>query len=350
MKNNRVLISIIVVALGLAGIFCLLNSEAGHQRQKLQKQAIDLEYRPFQKDLNESKAKRFHRTHLQGQQGNKEPQAAPSGEHSFKAKKQKAKKKKKKKKDSTKKKKENKTPEDETVTYFEEPVFEDDETDPASVAAVGALVPPVATSTHDQEEVGSYEYWANQLLLNPSFKKTSAFLHQYQTGQVTAKIFYDIASAMLEDERPQMNEMGFLLTAHTPSYQSFQLLATIISTQNVGSSLRNGALDEAQSYMLRRNLTHLASTLQQETSIFAKTLAAQLIGESAQTHLRPGGTTGTPSDDEVVQQNEQENEAYLSFFRDIISTLEQLSTNRSYGAAAEAALAAREDILNLLES
>ena len=217
-----------------------------------------------------------------------------------------------------------------------------------NIAGGGENTPQPEPETQQENETLSYEEWATLVLTSPSFNNTSYMIEEFRNRSKTidSATFYRLVQEMISDDRSKMQEYGVLAARMTPSQKSFEVLASVMQTNNNGSSLRTQA-EKAINEVYRKiqHLGVLRSVLTSSSSTFAVSIALKTLSVAALTLKEPVGNNS--------QENSAQNTAVgadhpyaarFTAFADILSTLEQ-TEDQEINTNASATRASLEEIL-----
>ncbi len=291
--SNRFYILIIVIVLG--GIFQAFKSI---NLDTDLKKPTDV----TSKELKNFKLEPFHITKVEEQE-NKNIFAPSRNKHTKISKKKydfakshsfgkiKKKPKKAKKKVTKKKKAKNKTPKGSVKTAKKSETDKnednfDQDTDlnipEDSAPAVGGIFP---TDNNNDDIPQTAEEWIQKLLVFPSYKKVVQFINTYQSRLISANVFYEVLTAMAEDSREEVNVFAVRSAGSTPSPQSFIFITTVIDEPTLSSKVRNLAKGQLLTYKSLQYLVTLRTVILDSEYPYAKTLAANMVAQSAKLNL-----------------------------------------------------------------
>ena len=324
-KSRRFYILIIVILIG--GVFeafkgVSLQTAPEHKAGVTANELQNFDLKPFhmnktaESDREQPKKFRIKKIKPTAKMNKKEFDFAKT--HTFiEGKKKKTKKDKKtakKKKDDKKKKKvEKKDQEPKEVKVVEEDNIET-ETDENlgnnnnnNEETAPGFAGPVANTTEENNNgvPQTYEEWFKILLSYPSHKKTVEFTSHYQSRRVSAAVFYEILTAMAEDNREEVNILGVRAAGSTPSYQSFDYLTTVIAETTIPRKARNLAKTQLEIYANFQYLNILKSLVINSEYEETQKAAAKLIAKSARDNLKKKeageGQVGTLGEEEPAR-------------------------------------------------
>ncbi len=206
-----------------------------------------------------------------------------------------------KKKKKKKKKVETAKPALEAPEQYEEE--EEEEINPENIAAAGEVAPVVANPKADTARL-SYDEWAAKLLNQPDPKLVQEFIEAYQSGKVSAEVFYKIVREMIADSREEMSSLGILAASHTPSYSSFVVLIEVLDNSSSSSAAKSRVETALNTYTQMSYLPILESIIRSSHSTTALLAATKRLNTSAQNAKKywiakqqqqqgQGGTGGT---------------------------------------------------------
>lgn len=167
------------------------------------------------------------------------------------------------------------------------------------------------------------EEWKRRLLNSPDAAETRRFIEHYKNNLVTADIFYKIVNMMVEDSRPQMQELGVLCAGLTPSVASFQVLIEVIKAERSGSSVRTYSESFMTRYSDLNNLHVLERILTAPTSSFAGVKAAERLDASAAIYLSPSKNKPSRTSASTAQAGHSNS----GYYRRFVAILEALTRN-----------------------
>ncbi len=122
--------------------------------------------------------------------------------------------------------------------------------------------PALATDKkqEEQENINSVTYWEKPIFVDENVGMVSKLIESFQGSKVSNNVFYDIVTEMRQDERVVVREFGLLALSSTPSVQSFSELSVMKHT-DPDAELRTAAGREVANYYLEQRLSHVVSAL-----------------------------------------------------------------------------------------
>ena len=214
---------------------------------------------------------------------------------------------------------------------------------------------PGPTQANQAEEVPtSTDEWIKILLDYPNYKKLQEFIAHYLNQRISALVFYEVITAMMEDSREEVNIYAIRAAGSTPSYQSFYFLTTAIAEPSLSSMVTSLARTQLETYRNLQYLNTLKSVVITQGYPMAQTLAVRMIAKSAQTNLKKktNTTTSAPPANEIntdenrnptVTENVKENYQKTRELLTDILTLE--GTDSNLASALNEAIRAIDDLL-----
>lgn len=229
-----------------------------------------------------------------------------------------------------------------------------DDADPSAVPSEGAsapLTPAAASNGIPQTAVE----WEAYLLKDVDYQKMSLFVRLYQTGQVSATVYYTVINVMLEDSRPLMRDLAVSGLSSTPSPTSF---TTLMAARNDSDpTVRKNVSVAIQQYSQIENLRFLTSILVNQGDSTTVLEAIQLIKASADSNLHAfssptttttstGNTsTGTAN---TLSTNSPQAATISRYYSPFVVTLQSVATQSRDNNVRAAAAQAKTDLQTLL--
>lgn len=130
------------------------------------------------------------------------------------------------------------------------------------------------------------EDWEEYLLRNPNEDKTARFIHMFQSGLVSNKIFFNIIEQMVSDSRSPMVRLGINAAGSNPNPQSFIILSALKSDPSLDGDLRSQVQRHLQTYAQLKNITYLIEVLRLRSGTSAEIEALRLLRMSAEIHYQ----------------------------------------------------------------
>jgi hypothetical protein len=140
----------------------------------------------------------------------------------------------------------------------------------------------------DQQKAGTktLDEWKSYLLSRPDFSRVGELVNGFNSGTVTAEVFYGSIDAMLADPRPQMKEFGIAALGATESPHSFIRLATFMNEETAQTKARQQAQIYTRAYSQPKNLRILAAVLRPETNAVALQKALEVLLASVESQSK----------------------------------------------------------------
>ncbi len=126
----------------------------------------------------------------------------------------------------------------------------------------------VSTKDKNQEEeenINSVTYWEKPIFVDENVGMVSKLIESFQGRKVSNHVFYDLVTEMRQDERIVVREFGLLALTSTPSVQSFSELSAMKHT-DPDADLRTAASREVANYYLEQRLSHVVAALKVTTA------------------------------------------------------------------------------------
>jgi len=198
----------------------------------------------------------------------------------------------------------------------------------------------------------SYDEWAAKLLNQPNPQATQEFIRAYQTGQVSAEIFYKIVREMIGHSNDEMVGLGILCASQTPSYPSFVVLIGILENNSSSPTAKSRSETALNTYSQVSYLPILESVIRSSSSTTALLAATKRLNVSAQNakklwlaklqraQQQSGGTTPPPTNPPNTPPTATTTKnPYARYFTRFVDLLNKIkSTNSSVSASAQEAL------------
>ncbi len=122
------------------------------------------------------------------------------------------------------------------------------------------LVPVTDKEEEEKENINSVTYWEKPIFVDENVGMVSKLIESFQVRKVSNDVFYDIVTEMRQDERVVVREFGLLALSSTPSVRSFSELSVMKHT-DPDADLRSAASREVANYYLEQRLSHVVSAL-----------------------------------------------------------------------------------------
>lgn len=138
------------------------------------------------------------------------------------------------------------------------------------------LVPVTDKKEEEKENINSVTYWEKPIFVDENVGMVSKLIESFQGSKVSNDVFYDIVTEMRQDERVVVREFGLLALSSTPSVQSFSELSVMKHT-DPDADLRTAAGREVANYYLEQRLSHVVSALKVNSSDSNRTTYEALV-------------------------------------------------------------------------
>ncbi len=140
----------------------------------------------------------------------------------------------------------------------------------------------------DEEALGledQLQRWTALLLQQPDFSALTQLVAEYQSGQISATVFYAVLDEMLADPREEVRQLAAIALVSTPGSSSFLRIADLLNQEAYNSPLRARLIQGLDYYKDLNYLVTLESVLWQSDQAHVLQLAAQQIQIAAQFHF-----------------------------------------------------------------
>lgn len=198
----------------------------------------------------------------------------------------------------------------------------------------------------------SYDEWAAKLLNQPNPQATQEFIRAYQTGQVSAEVFYKIVREMIGHSNEEMVSLGIMCASQTPSYPSFVVLVNVLENHSSSSTSKSRAETALNTYSQVSYLPILESVIRSSNSTTALLAATKRLNVSAQNakklwlakqqreQQQGGGTTPPPTNPpNTPPTTTATKNPYARYFTRFVDLLNKIkASNSSVSASAQEAL------------
>jgi hypothetical protein len=128
----------------------------------------------------------------------------------------------------------------------------------------------------EQENINSVTYWEKPIFVDENVGMVSKLIESFQGSKVSNDVFYDIVTEMRQDERVTVREFGLLALSSTPSVRSFSELSVMKHT-DPEAELRTAASREVANYYLEQRLSHVVSALKLNSTDSNRTTFEALV-------------------------------------------------------------------------
>jgi hypothetical protein len=128
----------------------------------------------------------------------------------------------------------------------------------------------------EQENINSVTYWEKPIFVDENVGMVSKLIESFQGSKVSNDVFYDIVTEMRQDERVTVREFGLLALSSTPSVRSFSELSVMKHT-DPEAELRTAASREVANYYLEQRLSHVISALKLNSTDSNRTTYEALV-------------------------------------------------------------------------
>jgi hypothetical protein len=137
-------------------------------------------------------------------------------------------------------------------------------------------VPAIDKKQEEQENINSVTYWEKPIFVDENVGMVSKLIESFQGSKVSNSVFYDIVTEMRQDERVVVREFGLLALTSTPSVRSFSELSVMKHT-DPDADLRTAAGREVANYYLEQRLYHVVSALKLNSTDSSRTTYEALV-------------------------------------------------------------------------
>lgn len=137
-------------------------------------------------------------------------------------------------------------------------------------------VPATDKKQEELENINSVTYWEKPIFVDENVGMVSKLIESFQGSKVSNDVFYDIVTEMRQDERVVVREFGLLALSSTPSVQSFSELSVMKHT-DPDAELRTAAGREVANYYLEQRLSHVVSALKLNSTDSSRTTYEALV-------------------------------------------------------------------------
>lgn len=217
------------------------------------------------------------------------------------------KKKKKKKKKVAKKKPEFDQTQKAAEVYAEKKnESKSDEEENNTAAANGAVNAAAATAPENISTSDEFAKWSAKLLGSANKAAMMVFIREYQSGNVSVEVFYQILDAMYAQRSEEFKSLAVLGAGATPSLLSFQFLAEAYANSS-SSRVSSEILVEVNDYTLLQHLWVANSALTAGQNANAAYLAAIAFNESTNRYLSTSGSTNPSTSNGRLIRTEMSN-------------------------------------------
>lgn len=147
---------------------------------------------------------------------------------------------------------------------------EDDDTDiePLGGGAVNVRAAVAAKETaaakeaeQNNGEMDSLEEWIAFIMPQPSYERTMKMVQELQAKRLEPGIFHDVATEMLADPRPKMQELAVMALGSYPSLRSYLMLQAANLRFSESSSMKVQSRNFLKAYSRVENLRYLSSVI-----------------------------------------------------------------------------------------
>ncbi len=188
--------------------------------------------------------------------------------------------------------------------------------------------------------------WAERLLTEPNFAALTQLIAEYQSGLISAAVFYSLVDQMSADEREDIRRLAGIALVSTPSSSSFVRIATLLQTEAYNSSLRQ-SLELGLTYYKDLNyILALEHVLLREDSNHTLQLAVTQVLVSAEFHLQNSRQRLLDAEqDSSAHSSPSQAEIVFSRFIAPLRNLTEQASDQDITTQAQTTLTYLEDLL-----
>ncbi|OFZ17866.1 MAG: hypothetical protein A2Z20_05820 [Bdellovibrionales bacterium RBG_16_40_8] len=139
----------------------------------------------------------------------------------------------------------------------------------------------------DDELPITFDDWAKLIFNNgPQPNSVVKLIEFYQNNMVTAEVFYDLLSAMIDDSNNKQHLLAVYAAGNTPSPNSFIFLVNALKKEPQGSQAAAKANEQMKAYETINNVVYLKAVIENQIEDEATVeLAVNLIDKSTSAYL-----------------------------------------------------------------
>lgn len=181
------------------------------------------------------------------------------------------------------------------------------------------------------ENKNSFEEWARRLLGRANKDEVNNFIREYQTGNISVQVFYQILQAMYDKNTDEFKSLSILAAGATPSALSFNFLVQAFIDSGSNSSEVNSLVSsELRDYEILQHIWVANSALISTTDLQTAYIAANAFNESTRRYLEVSNQNGATQNagqrglrTTISNRNPSSNEEVaLRYFQSYLGTLQ----------------------------
>lgn len=189
----------------------------------------------------------------------------------------------------------------------------------------------------------SYEYWAKLILGSPKPENVEKLVEQFKTRHVSVEIYYQILTAMMNENSVEQHKLAVAAADKTPNARSYLFLFRVIKSEQQDSEVATQTTSALQTYTRLNQVGYLRSALSSQINDLAFTqYSVELVDRSTQQYLdaRTPSSDPTPSTESLRQLQK----VFLPFTNVLQQIITKHAENKAIVDSAQRALSRIKNI------